>query len=171
VATARSSDIGEIGVLPDEMPLVRSTIKGDPADRAGVKPGDVVIAINGERIGFPAQVSDAISRNAGHEIDLTCDARSAAAHRGHSGAARRSAGTQSGMIGVSLGEATKSFKPGPFEAIKLSVDRNVDNSGLIFRTLTGLFTGETSVGNCRDRSGSRSSPANRHRLDCSLLCR
>jgi regulator of sigma E protease len=70
--------------------------QGRPGGQSGVKPGDVVIAINGERIGFPAQVSDAISRNAGHEIDLTCDARSAAAHRGHSGAARRSAGTQRG---------------------------------------------------------------------------
>jgi regulator of sigma E protease len=145
VATARSSDIGEIGVLPDEMPLVRSTIKGDPADRAGVKAGDVVIAINGERTVSPAQVSDAISRNAGHEIDLTLRRNGQQLHIAVTPELRGDRGNQRGMIGVSLGEATKSFKPGPFEAIKLSVDRNVDNSGLIFRTLTGLFTGETSV--------------------------
>ena len=49
-----------------------------------------------------------------------------------------------GMIGITISEATKSFKPGPLEAIKLSVERNIETSGLIFRTLGGLFSGETS---------------------------
>ena len=35
--------------------------------------------------------------------------------------------------------------PGPLEAVKLSVEENIESSGLIFRTLAGLFTGETSV--------------------------
>ena len=48
------------------------------------------------------------------------------------------------MIGVTLGEATKSFQPTPLEAIGLSVQRNIEFGGLIFRTLGGLFIGETS---------------------------
>ena len=39
----------------------------------------------------------------------------------------------------------KSFNPGPLEAIQLSVERNIEFSGLIFRTLGGLFIGETSL--------------------------
>src|SRR4029434_4622882 len=34
---------------------------------------------------------------------------------------------------------------GPFEAVRLSVEHNIESSGIIFRTLAGLFTGETSV--------------------------
>ena len=36
-------------------------------------------------------------------------------------------------------------KPGPMEAVWLSVKQNVSSSGLIFKTLAGLFTGSTSV--------------------------
>jgi regulator of sigma E protease len=49
------------------------------------------------------------------------------------------------MIGVAPGELTKPFTPTPLEAVKLSVEKNIESSGLIFRTLIGLFTGETSV--------------------------
>ena len=52
---------------------------------------------------------------------------------------------QRGWLGVELSEPYKSFTPGPFEAIKLSVEHNIESSGIIFRTLGGLFTGETSV--------------------------
>jgi regulator of sigma E protease len=50
-----------------------------------------------------------------------------------------------GWLGVELSEPYKSFTPGPFEAVKLSVSHNIESSGIIFRTLGGLFTGETSV--------------------------
>jgi regulator of sigma E protease len=44
-----------------------------------------------------------------------------------------------------MGERTRSFQPTPLEAVRLSVEQNVESSGLIFKTLAGLFTGETSV--------------------------
>jgi len=50
-----------------------------------------------------------------------------------------------GMIGVTIAEPTKTFKPGPWEALTLSVERNVEGAGLIFRTIGGLFVGETSL--------------------------
>jgi regulator of sigma E protease len=49
------------------------------------------------------------------------------------------------MIGIEINEATKTFDPGPLEAVQLSIQRNIEFSGLIFRTLGGLFIGETSV--------------------------
>src|SRR5690606_27288359 len=64
-------EVGDIGVLPDVNPSVRSVVQGDPADRAGVKPGDVVVAVDGERVVFTQQLADAISEKAGQEIDLT----------------------------------------------------------------------------------------------------
>jgi regulator of sigma E protease len=133
-------ELGDIGVLPDVNPLVDSVVKGDPADRAGVKAGDVIVAVNGERMAFRSQLIEAISRNEGHEVDLTVrrDGREE-----HIKVTPRRRGDR-GMIGVNLREATKSFKPSPLEAIGLSVQRNIEFGGLIFRTLGGLFVGETS---------------------------
>jgi regulator of sigma E protease len=133
-------EVGDIGVLPDVNPLVDSVVKGDPAERAGVKPGDVIVAVNGERVVFRSQLIDAISRNAGHEVDLTVLREG---RQQHIAVTPEKRGDR-GMIGVSLREATKSFKPSPLEAIALSVQRNIEFGGLIFRTLGGLFIGETS---------------------------
>jgi len=49
-----------------------------------------------------------------------------------------------GLIGITISEATKQFKPSPVEAVKLSVERNIELTRLIFRTLGGLFVGNTS---------------------------
>ena len=40
--------------------------------------------------------------------------------------------------------ASKSLKPGPLEALALSVRKNVESAGLIFQTVWGLITRETS---------------------------
>ena len=48
------------------------------------------------------------------------------------------------MIGIAISDQLKRIEPGPLEAIKMSVEQNWDRTGLIFRTLGGLFTGETS---------------------------
>jgi regulator of sigma E protease len=133
-------EVGNIGVLPDVNPSVDSVIPGDPADRAGLKPGDVILAVNGERIALSSQFREATSRNAGKEIELTY---------------RRDGREQNvsltpvlrdgrGMIGVTPRDATKPFKPSPLEAVALSVQRNIEFGGLIFKTLGGLFVGETS---------------------------
>jgi regulator of sigma E protease len=134
-------EIGDIGVLPDVSPSVRAVVMGDPADRAGIKAGDVVVAVDGERVIFARHLAEAISRNGGRQIDLLI-------RRGgeeqHVAVTPEQRGDR-GLIGVSISEETRTFKPGPLEAVRLSVEQNVESSGLIFRTLGGLFTGATSV--------------------------
>ncbi len=134
-------EVGDIGVLPDVSPSIRSVVPGDPADRAGLLAGDVVVAVNGQRTVFPSQLAEAISKNGGRAIELSIR---------RNGEERRVTVTPEqrgnrGLIGISITEATKSFTPSPLEAIRLSVEQNVKSSGLIFTTLVGLFTGETSV--------------------------
>ena len=41
-------------------------------------------------------------------------------------------------------EGETPFKPGPIEAVRLSIERNIEFGGVIFRTLGGLFVGTTS---------------------------
>jgi regulator of sigma E protease len=43
-----------------------------------------------------------------------------------------------------MSDATRAFKPTPIEAIGMSVQRNIEMSGLILNTLKDLFTGEAS---------------------------
>jgi regulator of sigma E protease len=133
-------EVGDIGVLPNVNPSVRSVNPGDPADRAGLKAGDQVVAVNGERVVFGRQLADAISRNAGRPVDLTLKRDGKELHISVTPEKRG----DRGLIGIQIGEATRSFKPGPLEAIALSVRRNVEFSGLIFKTIGGLFVGETS---------------------------
>jgi regulator of sigma E protease len=133
-------EIGHIGVYPKVHPLVRSVTPGDPADKAGLKTGDVVVAVNGELVSFARQLSEAIGKNAGTPIRLSI-------LRGGQpldiSVTPRKDGTV-GRIGIGIGTEMRRFEPTPFQAIKLSVQRSWEMSGLILRTLYGLFSGATS---------------------------
>ena len=133
-------EVGRIGVLPNSNPIISSVIAGEPAEKAGLKGGDIVLAVNGEQMATRDQLIEAISRNAGHEIALTVkradqqlQLRATPEPRG-----------DRGMLGVYVTEPTRRLDPNAFEAIQMSIERNIEFSGLIFRTLGGLFVGETS---------------------------
>ena len=131
---------GSIGVLPDVDPLVSSVIAGEPAERAGLKAGDVVLAVDGVRMVTQANLIKKISGSGGREVELTI-------RRDGQRLQIRATPKQQGeraLLGVFLKEPTRSFTPTVFEAIALSVEKNIEFSGLIFRTLGGLFIGETS---------------------------
>jgi regulator of sigma E protease len=133
-------EVGSIGVLPDVHPYIESVVAGDPADRAGLKPGDVVVAINGERIALTGQLLRVMAPLAGRETEVTV-LRDGREQRVRLTPVLREG---RGMMGVTPRDRTRSFKPSPLEAIALSVGRNFEFGGLIFKTLGGLFVGETS---------------------------
>jgi len=133
-------EVGDIGVLPDVNPSVRTVTPGDPADKAGVKPGDIVVSVNGERVIFAKQLAEAISRNADKPVDFLIRRNGREQHVAVTPVKR----DNKGVVGISIAEATRSFQPGVLEAIGLSVKRNIEFGGLIFKTLGGLFVGETS---------------------------
>jgi regulator of sigma E protease len=134
-------EIGNIGVLPDINPLITSVIPGDPAEAAGLRGGDLVLAVDGDRVITRGQLIDAISNSPGREVALTVvrDGRELTIR-----AVPELRGDR-GMLGFYIGVPTRSFTPGPIEALRLSVERNYEFSGIIFRTLGGLFTGQTAV--------------------------
>jgi regulator of sigma E protease len=133
-------EVGDVGVLPDVHPHVPTVNPGEPADRAGVKPGDMVVAVDGKTITFRTQLREAIASHPGREITLSVlrdgkplDIRVTPDKRG-----------DIGWLGIGLSDATKSVKPGVVEAVRLSVEKNVQYAGLIFETVWGLVTRETS---------------------------
>ena len=130
-------EVGDIGVLPDVYPSIAAVVSGEPAEAAGLKAGDQIRSINGQRVVFSRQVQELISQNASKALDL----------RINRGGQEQSVSVvpKNGMIGIQITNETRTFKPGPVEAIGLSVTRNVESAGLILKTLWGLITGETST--------------------------
>src|SRR5262249_38904024 len=49
-----------------------------------------------------------------------------------------------GWLGIGIGDETKTIKPGAMQAVSMSVEKNVQYAGLIFQTVWGLITRETS---------------------------
>jgi regulator of sigma E protease len=133
-------EVGTIGVLPDVNPSIRALVAGQPAEQAGLKAGDLILTIDGQRMVFASQVSEAISKHPDAPIQV---------------AVRRDGAEQTftvtpirqgdvGRIGINISDAVESFTPSPLQAIGMSVQRNVEMAGMIFRTLGDLFSGEAS---------------------------
>ena len=138
--TDTTFEVGTIGVLPDTYPLIDAVNPGDPAEKAGFQKGDVILSIEGARMVYSRNVSDALKtrggqptvivvRRAGAQMTVTVTPE----QRG-----------DNAVIGITLGNETISYQPGPVEALGLSVKRNVQTAGLILRTLGELFTGGAS---------------------------
>ncbi len=134
-------EIGTIGVLPDTYPRIAMIVPGKPAEAAGLKVDDEILAIDGERFAFASQISPVIWKK---PVDKPIEFRIR-----RNGAEQTIAVTpyQEGdqtRVGFGPLDATRSYKPTPIEAIGMSIQRNIEMSGMILGTLKDLFTGEAS---------------------------
>ena len=135
-----SFELGDLGVGPVMRPQIRSVTPGEPADVAGIEAGDVIEAVAGDAV-----VSEELIEriNAHPERPLTLTIRR--------GETRRDVTVTPalvgdiGLIGVQVSPyEVRSIEPGLLEAFGYSLQRNYEWSGLIFRTLGGLLTADTS---------------------------
>lgn len=135
-------EMGDIGVLPEMYPQVsRFSAPNQPAELAGIKVGDIFLAVNGQPITRDRSAVKAINESPNKPIRLTV---------------RRGQQTVDiqvtpqlygdiGRIGVDLHPyEVRTIEPGPLQAVKMSLQKNWEWSSLIFQTLVGLFTRETS---------------------------
>ena len=142
-------EVGDIGVMPDTHPLVSTLLPGGPADQGGLKVGDVIFSVDGTLTTFPKDLINAVSKKANQPISLTVLRNGAQqgltitpeSNTGHCPSLPAGAG----CIGISIGEDTIKIKPGPIDAIGMSVRRNAESAGLIFQTVWQLITRETST--------------------------
>jgi regulator of sigma E protease len=113
---------------------------GGAAETAQVKTGDSVLAVNGQPITFAYHLKEAIAKHPEQSITLTIlrdgqtlTIKATPARNGNEG-----------LLGIGIGDDTVKIKPGLGQAITLSVEKNIEYSRLIFQTLWGLVTRETS---------------------------
>ncbi len=133
-------ELAEIGVLPTSHPHIGAIVPGEAAEKAGLLLNDVIVAIDGETITFGSQLRDAISKKPEQQIAIAI-LRNGQAQTVMATPARRN-GT--GLLGISIAEDTVSVKPGLAGAMRMAVEKNIEYSGLIFQTVWGLITRETS---------------------------
>jgi regulator of sigma E protease len=135
-------EVGEVGVRPVLRPEIRAVTAGSPAERAGFRPDDVIVAIADEQQPSLERVIVRIQNSPDAPISFVVERSGAPVSltvipEGAPGAA---------LIGVNLSayevdEVDLSF----FQALGMSVERNWENTLLIGRTLRGLVTRDTPV--------------------------
>jgi regulator of sigma E protease len=133
-------EFGDIGVLPPVHPHVTSVQPGSAAEKAGLKTNDVVVAVNDQPITFSYQLKEAIAKHPEEPITLSIirDGQPLTIH----GTPTRNG--KEGLLGIGILDDIVRIKPGLGEAIQLSVQKNIEFSRMIFQTLWGLVTRETS---------------------------
>ena len=135
-----SFELGDLGIGPVMRPQIRSVAAGQPAAAAGIEVWDVIAAVEGEAVASEELIKR-INAHADRPLRLSI----------RRGEMRRDVTVTPalvgdvGLIGVSISPyEVRSIDPGLIDAFGYSLQRNYEWSGLIFQTLVGLFTAETS---------------------------
>ena len=133
-------EMGDLGIGPAVHPQVVQVMPNEPADRAGLRARDVIEAVDGESVDH----AELIARiNASPDVPLTLTVR----RSGEPLEVRVTPALRGdiGLTGMTVGPfETRIVEPGFIEAFGMSLERNYEWSGLIFQTLWGLLTAETS---------------------------
>ena len=135
-------DTGAIGVLRVTHPQIAEIRTGQPGAEGGLRAGDVVLVAGGEPNLSRERLIELIQAHEGKPLALDVqrgDERLVVTvvPRVIDGQVR---------IGATITAVElKTVEPGPLEAVKLSLQQNWEWTTLIFETLGGLFTRQTSV--------------------------
>ena len=132
--------MGDLGVGPEMRAQIISVTPGDPAERAGIAAGDVILEIDGEPVAG-GDLVERISGSPGTPLSMTLRRGEDLEQVTVTPVMR----DDRAVIGVGFSEFEfRVVEPGLIEAFGMSLERNYEWSGLIFRTLWGLLTAETS---------------------------
>lgn len=132
--------MGYAGFRARILTQVQMVKAGSPAEKAGLKEGDVILAVDGEPVYFYRFV-EVIERNAGRQVVLTVEREGRTIELP---VTPRLEG-QVGKIGIAQVPKSVTKKYAFLPAFAASVRENVRNAGLVVRFLKELFTGEAST--------------------------
>jgi regulator of sigma E protease len=149
--------LGTLGLVPERpvlAPIIGEVIAGEAADRAGLRPGDRLVAVDGEPItDWPAWV-EYVQARAGKTLRLDFEREGLAMATEISPAAVERDGTRVGRIGAAVSLDTDQMaryraevRYGPIDAFGAAVQKTWDLSVLTLRVVWKMLIGEASVNN------------------------
>lgn len=133
-------DMGYAGFFGKIRAQVQKVQPHSPAQKAGIKPGDAILAVNGQPV-YIHQLQDLIKKNPGEELQLRIQ-RGKEKLTVEVTPQRKEGKVQ---IGVGFSYLTEMKKYGFFSAFAQSVNRNIELTIMVFNFIEDLFTGEAST--------------------------
>jgi regulator of sigma E protease len=140
-------EVWDLGAGPPLTPSIGAVTPGSPAERGGVKPGDLVLAVAGQRVHSPEELMRAIQQRPGQMFELTVERHgrpltlqvtALAVREATPGGAER----EIGRIGVSIVTRGERMVPyGPVAALGHGLERTWDVTVLTARGFWKLLTG------------------------------
>lgn len=64
-------NLRQIGIIPASTPLIARVIRNSPAEAAGLRGGDLVVAADGKELFYPAPLAELILKSGGQPVTLT----------------------------------------------------------------------------------------------------
>jgi regulator of sigma E protease len=133
--------IADLGVQPLRLMRLGQLTPGDPADKAGLKTGDIVLMVNGVTVDYRGAI-EAFQGSVGKPLVLRVRRDGALKDVTVTPVAKEDG---KGRIGVEPREEESIVRAASLgEAVRLSWDHNLDSAGMVFTTLRGLILGEAS---------------------------
>lgn len=141
--TDEKTGIGTVKVIPAIKPIIGKVIKGSPAEKAGLKPGDVILQINGKEITSWRQVVKLIGNSSGKQVEILVLRNG-----------KKVAITVKPHFNKQLNRYTIGIIPKfdvtfvrypPIKAVEKGVDEFKSQSALFFSFLYKLITGQASI--------------------------
>ncbi|MCL5021467.1 MAG: RIP metalloprotease RseP [Bacteroidetes bacterium] len=133
----------DLGIYPDHLhAVVTSLMAGMPASKAGVKPGDIILSVDGHPANSDSDVIKYVKQNAKKPISLIVR---------RDGAEKRFTVTpdSKGMIGIGIVTQytgpTKRFKYNVFTAIAAGFDQTIGATRLLVESLVHIVTGKIPI--------------------------
>ncbi len=142
-ATFGEPDKQPLGLLPVQTALVVTSIEsGMPADRLGLKPLDVLVALNGTTVRYDLTVKEIVKANAGKPLLIEWK-------RGDSTMSGTTTPTDAGLIGIHFETRytgpTTTVKYTFLGALPVGLKEIADISGLFVRQIWQIITGKTAL--------------------------
>ncbi|MCB1021523.1 MAG: RIP metalloprotease RseP [Bryobacterales bacterium] len=136
---SNKNDVGEAGWI-EASPIRLDPIKGTPAEKAGVEPGDIVVAIDGEKVRYDGDVLERIQKSAGAPLEFTLERGGRQVQVDVSAEQDTNPdGSPTWRIGAYIGPVRTVTSLSAGAALEQSLEDNKKYAMLIFRFLQGLF--------------------------------
>jgi regulator of sigma E protease len=131
-------------------PVVDSVVTGRPAERAGVQPGDTIVAINGAPVHSWSEAAQRIAESPGellrvevargHRVEIPVVPEADTATNPRTGRVQ-----EVGRIGITVGMAIERVPVGPVEAVTSGTRATFMMANAIVGVVRGLFAGQVSM--------------------------